>query len=256
MDLQLDAKLTAGYKSRSQIARVLTESWAGSNVYCPRCGGFPLKHFPNNQAAADFYCPFCKSEYELKSKRGAISGKIADGAYSTLIQRITSNNNPDFFVLSYSLEDLCVDDCLVIPKHFFVPAIIERRKPLPPTARRAGWTGCNILLGEIPAQGRISIIKNRVAVDKSEVVAKMQKASSLQTENIETRDWMLDVLNCINKLKKDTFALDEVYQDEIMLKMRHPQNNNIRPKIRQQLQVLRDKGFIEFIGQGVYRKIK
>lgn len=144
----------------------------------------------------------------------------------------------------------------MIPKHFFVPAIIERRKPLPPTARRAGWTGCNILLGEIPAQGRISIIKNRVAVDKSEVVAKMQKASSLQTENIETRGWILDVLNCINKLKKDTFTLDEVYQDEIMLKMRHPQNNNIRPKIRQQLQVLRDKGFIEFIGQGVYRKIK
>ena len=40
-----------------------------------------------------------------------------------------------------------------------------------------------------------------------------------------------------------------------MLQARHPQNNNIRPKIRQQLQVLRDKGVIEFLGRGLYRKI-
>lgn len=40
------------------------------------------------------------------------------------------------------------------------------------------------------------------------------------------------------------------------LQLRHPMNNNIRPKIRQQLQVLRDRGFLEFIGRGLYRKKK
>jgi len=30
-------------------------------------------------------------------------------------------------------------------------------------------------------------------------------------------------------------------------------NHNIRPKIRQQLQILRDLGFLEFLGDGSYR---
>ena len=38
------------------------------------------------------------------------------------------------------------------------------------------------------------------------------------------------------------------------LKARHPRNNNVEAKIRQQLQFLRDKGLIEFISPGVYRK--
>ena len=33
----------------------------------------------------------------------------------------------------------------------------------------------------------------------------------------------------------------------------HPMNKHIRPKIRQQLQVLRDHGIVEFLGKGLYR---
>jgi Dam-replacing HTH domain len=33
----------------------------------------------------------------------------------------------------------------------------------------------------------------------------------------------------------------------------YPGNNNVRPKIRQQLQVLRDRGWLEFLGRGRYR---
>ncbi|MBQ1398560.1 MAG: restriction endonuclease, partial [Clostridia bacterium] len=36
---------------------------------------------------------------------------------------------------------------------------------------------------------------------------------------------------------------------------KHIHNNNIEAKIRQQLQILRDKGFIEFLERGHYRKI-
>ena len=39
------------------------------------------------------------------------------------------------------------------------------------------------------------------------------------------------------------------------LQLKHPKNNNIEAKIRQQLQFLRDKGIIEFKGNGKYRRI-
>jgi len=33
-------------------------------------------------------------------------------------------------------------------------------------------------------------------------------------------------------------------------------NNNIEAKIRQQLQILRDNGVVEFIGRGLYKKVE
>ena len=39
-----------------------------------------------------------------------------------------------------------------------------------------------------------------------------------------------------------------------MLAGKHPDNHHIKDKIRQQLQMLRDNGIIEFIGRGHYRK--
>lgn len=34
----------------------------------------------------------------------------------------------------------------------------------------------------------------------------------------------------------------------------YPRNQNIRPKLRQQLQILRDRGLVEFLGKGIYRR--
>jgi len=45
-----------------------------------------------------------------------------------------------------------------------------------------------------------------------------------------------------------------MYAFENELKVKHPENNFVKDKIRQQLQNLRDKGFIEFITPGHYRK--
>ena len=254
MDFRFDENLAHGYKSSSQIIRVLTESWAAANLYCPRCGSTEITRFANNQAVADFYCPVCKNEYELKSKNGAIGRKIADGAYDTFIQRITSCNNPDFFLLSYDRTALCVDNLWLVPKCFFVPEIVEKRSPLSEKARRAGWVGCNIIFEDIPTQGQICIIRERTFVNKETVVDQVRRASMLHTNNIEARGWLMDVLNCVNLIRSDNFTLEEMYQFSEKLKLRHPGNNNIQPKIRQQLQFLRDKGFIEFTGRGQYRK--
>lgn len=96
MNLHLNIKLAEGYSSNSQIARVLTEDWVKENSYCPCCGENPLNEFANNRPVADFYCKKCHEEFELKSKKGKFSSTINDGAYSTMIERINSNQNQIF----------------------------------------------------------------------------------------------------------------------------------------------------------------
>lgn len=118
MNLSLTASLASNYQSQRQVARVMTESWVGSNMYCPRCGNLTIRHFANNRPVADFYCESCGNEFELKSKSGKFGRKVADGAYSTMIERITSNHNPDFFFMSYSKKELRVTDFLSYPNTF------------------------------------------------------------------------------------------------------------------------------------------
>lgn len=255
LNLSFDNDYMHNYHSSTQIARVLTESWMERNMFCPRCGNYSIKHFKNNKPVADFYCPKCHNEYELKSKNGKIYGKVNDGAYETMIQRITGNKNPDFLFMSYSKNELLVKDFIIVPKHFFTPEIIEKRKPLSMTARRTGWVGCNILIDKIPEQGRISIISQGIVSEIGNVVEKVNKSKQLEVKNINLRGWIMDILNCVNAIPTRVFTLNEMYYFEKMLQLKHPQNNNIRAKIRQQLQFLRDAGFIVFCGNGKYEKI-
>lgn len=255
MELQFDINLTEKYNSNSQIARHLTENWMRKNMYCPRCGHPHINQFENNRPVADFFCPICNNEYELKSKDGVIGHKVNDGAYETMIERITSNQNPDFFFMSYSKVDCTVKNLVLIPKHFFVPDIIEKRKPLSQAARRAGWVGCNIVIEKIPRQGIIPIISNGKVIDSDQVIAKVNISTRLETQNISSRGWIMDILNCVNKTPSSIFSLEEMYSFEPELQNKYPENHNVKPKIRQQLQLLRDKGFIEFLGNGKYRKL-
>lgn len=67
--------------------------------------------------------------------------------------------------------------------------------------------------------------------------------------------WKKDVFECLLKIDNDIFSLEEVYDFEENLKKLHPENKNIKPKIRQQLQYLRDLGLLEFIKPGIYKKL-
>lgn len=254
MDLFLNTKLSEGYSSNSQIARILTENWVKENSYCPSCGTTPLNEFENNRPVADFYCNTCKEQFELKSKAGKISNTINDGAYSTMLARINSENNPNFFFLTYS-KHWSVNDFLIIPKQFFTPEIIIQRPPLAETARRAGWVGCNINISKIATAGRVYLIKAAKVIDKEVVKETFNKTLFLRAKDKEAKGWILDILNCVDLTKNETFTLTELYKFENSLKQKHPNNNFIRDKIRQQLQVLRDKGFITFMGNGKYKKV-
>ncbi len=253
MNLKLDHSLSTGYNSSSQKIRIMSESWLGENMYCPNCGNPSISHLANNSPVADFICNSCGEIYELKSKKGKLGKKIADGAYTTMIERITSDSNPDLFILQYN-DVYDVTSLLLIPRFFFVPQIIEKRKPLAPTARRANWQGCNILFEAIPAQGRIAVIQNRSILEQKEVLQNYSRIKQLQLKSIESRGWLLDVLCCLNEIHNNEFSLNDVYSFADQLQMKHINNNNIKAKIRQQLQFLRDKGFIEFMERGHYRK--
>lgn len=109
MNTSLNLTLLTAYKSNSQKARLFTETWVEQNIYCLSCGNEQLNKFSNNKPVADFYCKSCAAEYELKSKQDSFPKKIVDGAYSTMINRITSKNNPSFFFLGYSYTKLQVE---------------------------------------------------------------------------------------------------------------------------------------------------
>ena len=254
MNFNFNAELSLNYKSSSQKIRVMSESWVAQNIYCPACGNAHIDKLPNNAPVADFKCKICGELFELKSKNTKIGNKITDGAFTTMLERINSTSNPDLLILQYS-KSLEVVNLTLVPKFFFVPSIIEKRKPLSENARRAGWIGCNILYSYIPAQGKIDIIKNQQLNEMESVVRQYAKAKELQTNDIDKRSWLLDILYCVNSINKIDFSLQDMYKYTSFLKRKHCENNNIEAKIRQQLQILRDKGFIEFLGRGNYRKI-
>ena len=62
-------------------------------------------------------------------------------------------------------------------------------------------------------------------------------------------------MNCIDALNKKEFSLQEIYVFESDLKIIHPENKHIKDKIRQQLQFLRNKGYLKFIDKGYYKLI-
>jgi hypothetical protein len=119
----------AKYISGSQSARVWTERWVADWIYCPNCGGPRLRQFPPNLPVADFYCPSCNDQYEVKSQKKAFGAKVVDGAYKTKCERLLSASNPNLLLLNYDLALKTVNNVCVVPKHFFVPEIIEKRKP-------------------------------------------------------------------------------------------------------------------------------
>ena len=253
MDVTLSIKTAQKYSSNSQRIRVMTEYWVNHSVFCPNCGN-RLQQFDNNSPDADFFCEICFEEYELKSKNGVIGKKIVDGAYKTMIERLQSDNNPNFFFLSYDKPTLAIKNFLTIPKYFFVPDIIERRKALSPTARRAGWIGCNIVMSNVPEFGKIFYVQNGIAISKNKVLDRWSQTEFVkEARDFDAKGWILDVLLCVERIKKEEFTLDEVYAFEGYLQAKHPLNNNVKPKIRQQLQFLRDRGLIEFVGRGRYR---
>ncbi len=213
-----------------------------------------MKSYENNRPVADFICELCNEQYELKSQCGRIGRTIADGAYRTMIDRITSNSNPNFLFLSYN-KRLLVTQLQLVPRHFLSVQAIKQRKPLAEGARRAGWQGCNIMMNEIAASGRIMLVQDGEACPKTDVLRAWQNTIFVRNhKESASRSWLLSIMRCIDELNKPNFTLEEIYGYEAELGTKFPENQNVKAKIRQKLQVLRDNGYLKFLGGGRYSR--
>jgi type II restriction enzyme len=63
----------------------------------------------------------------------------------------------------------------------------------------------------------------------------------------------MEVMKCVELIGRPKFDLDDVYAFEARLSGLYPNNRHVKQKIRQQLQVLRDQGYIDFVSRGHYR---
>ncbi|MGA3323104.1 MAG: DpnI domain-containing protein [Terriglobia bacterium] len=245
--------LAEAYKNPAQQARVVTEAWGEENLYCPGCDSEHLARSAPNREAIDYVCAQCREPFQLKSRATALAEKIVDAAYDAMRRAIVSGQTPNLFALHYDRTQWRVLNLLVVPRFAYSLSAIEKRKPLALTARRANWVGCNILLGNIPPDARIPIVKCSVVMDARVVRERYARLRPLERVRHDARGWTLDVLNVVRALNKAEFTLQDVYAFAAQLQKLHPDNRHVRDKIRQQLQVLRDLGFVEFLGRGRYR---
>ncbi len=239
------------YKSNSQRVRVLTENWLESEMYCPCCLSKKIIAYPNNQKVNDFYCENCGNKFQLKSSKKPFKKKVIDGEFNTMARAIKEGRSPNFFLLNYSADEWIVRNLKMIPKFFITFSMLEKRKPLSDNARRAGWVGCNFLLDKLPKEGKINIIYNGIVQDKEKVNKMWRRMFFLTNKRPEFRGWTSDILKIVQEQNKE-FKLKNIYKYEEYLKELHPKNNNIKAKIRQQLQILRDNKIIRFKQNGIY----
>ena len=78
----------------------------------------------------------------------------------------------------------------------------------------------------------------------------------LADQKTDSRGWTIEILRILEKIPSKNFALKDIYSFEGELQRKFPNNNFVRDKIRQQLQVLRDKGLLKFKGNGRYSKMQ
>ena len=246
----MTGELASPYHSGSQCARVVTEAWGEDNLYCPNCSSPRLTRLAHNTKASDYSCPNCSFWYQLKCQRPRIGNTINDGAYKAMLDAIRSDATPNFYFMQYELATWSVKNLLLIPSFAFPISAIIKRKPLSPAARRAGWVGCNIALSRIPSDARIAVVTDSKVASEKAVRTQYRRVKPLAEIKAKERGWTLDVLNAVRRLGKTQFTTSDAYTFAHELEQLHPDNRHVRDKIRQQLQVLRDRGFLVQVERG------
>jgi len=254
MTLSLRVSDVSNYKSGSQIAKILTEKWYADNGYCPACPSDSLNQTPPNEKVVDFICPDCAAKYQLKAKSHHLGKSVANGAYQPKIDMIHAGTAPNWFFMEYNKKDWTVENVMLVPAHFVTPDIIQKRNPLKPTARRHGWVGSNVLIGRLPLDARIYVVRDSEEVPRIHVREEWKRFEFLKNQSLESKGWLNDILLIVNDLPEE-FTLPDIYNYKVKLAVLHPNNKHVRDKIRQQLQYLRDNNIIEFLGHGRYHKL-
>jgi type II restriction enzyme len=251
MQLTCDTSIAEAYQSSAQRARVISECWFSQNSYCLACNSDRLIRAAPNTKALDFSCIACGHPYELKTFHKRPPKNLVDGAYAALIARINASRAPTLCLLQRS-ELWQIESLTAIHSSFLTDWVVEKRPPLGPGARRAGWIGCNIRLDRIPVDGEIAIVRKGFCVPREDVRKKFGRFLPLAQLTAGERGWTTLTLAVIRTLAKREFSLSDLYEREQLFSKVYPGNRHVRAKLRQQLQVLRDLGLLSFEGRGSY----
>ncbi len=254
MDLRIAPLAGPLYHGPTQIARVLSEAWFAREGYCIGCLRRPVGQLAPNTVVADFRCGGCGEAFQLKARSAPFGSVVPDGAYSTFYQAVVNGSAPNLLLMHYDRERMEVVDLTAIHRKLVSPLSIVRRRPLGPNARRAGWVGCNLDLRSLPPGAMIPVVRSGAPRDEAGVRRQWLAYSSLEEREREP-GWLRDTLTCIQQTGKAEFHLEDIYTYEADLSRLHPSNRNIRPKIRQQLQVLCRAGLVSRVRPGTYRRI-
>jgi type II restriction enzyme len=168
---------------------------------------------------------------------------------------IREGRTPSFLLMEYS-PAWEVQALTVVHHSLITQECIEERRALGPTARRAGWIGCNIILPKIALEGRIPLVTAGNVLSREAPRTSFTRLQFLSSMPAERRGWAASLLNLLRQLPSEHFSLNDAYSFEGHLAKLYPANNNVRPKIRQQLQVLRDAGIIQFEARGLYKFVQ
>lgn len=82
-----------------------------------------------------------------------------------------------------------------------------------------------------------------------------KKVESLQRPKPSLRDLVGWPKIVYERLPEKDFSNEQIYKFEKEFQDMYPENKNIRAKIRQQLQVLRDMGLIRHLGRSHWKKV-
>lgn len=128
---------------------------------CPRCNRRRhFKQLPVNFECADIICKFCGFLAQVKATRLADStdefpDRIMGAAWGPQQERIVAGIYHGLFLVGYRQDAKTLVRIDFVPPHILeaTPSAFEPRKPLSPTAKRAGWTGFMLNVAALPKVG-------------------------------------------------------------------------------------------------------
>lgn len=254
MILQFPKETEEKFVTSAQKVKAQAKEWFLKNAYCPECSG-GLDAVADEEEMGLYECEKCKKTYIFRPLK-EISDKFLGGSYSFYAKAMDKGTFPSFFLLSYD-ENLEVTNLLFIPSYYIVKDMIKKRKPLGKDSRKPGWEGTTIVITDVPEAGKIWIIKDKNVIDKKEVSEKIKKTEFFNNyRNTKFKNWTFMVMKALENLEKEEFTVNDLCDLEKSVKRKFPGNTplKIKASIRQKLQMLRDYGYIEFLGEGIYRK--
>jgi type II restriction enzyme len=131
------------------------------HAHCPRCNRRrPFKPLTVNFVCVDIICAFCGFLAQVKATRllsgtSSLPDRLPGSAWRPQHERMLAGIYHGLFVVGFRHDGrslVCID---YVPPHILAatPSVFAPRRPLRPTAKRAGWTGFTFMLSELPAMG-------------------------------------------------------------------------------------------------------